>query len=239
MASVELLQLHKLHQIDVGLLEVKKKAGALEAGKKFQAELEKIKQDFETKSAEFHRLHGEQKDLELSNQQIEDKLKSIENQLFSGKVTNAKEVEAFEAQKKTLIKQREKNDDQILLLWDEVPPVQKLADEAKKVFDQKNAQFEEWQKKATVYRQQLESQHKQLTAKRPELVATIQAGLLARYEAIKKTHGGIGMASVTKDVTCEECGTHVAEMQIVSLKEDRTVQCEECQRILYFTGGFV
>jgi uncharacterized protein len=239
MASAELLQLYKLHQIDVGLLEVKKKASALEAGKRFQAELELLKADYDRKNNEFHRVHGEQKDLELNNKQIEDKIKSIDQQLFSGKVTNPKEVEAFESQKKALAKQSEANDEKILLMWDEVPKVQKIAEDAQKVVEEKTKQFEEWKQKAVAFKKQLETTQQELLGKRPALAQTIQPTLLARYDAIRTKQGGVGMAIVTKQTTCEECGSAVAEMHMDSLRNDRVVQCEGCQRILYWSAGIV
>jgi uncharacterized protein len=239
MASAELLQLHKLHQIDVGIVEVKKKAGALEAGKKFQADLEVLQVRYNAVNADYHRAHGEQKDLELSNKQIEDKIKSIDQQLFSGKVTNPKEVDALETQKKSLAKQSGTNDERILEYWDEVPKLEAIASEAKKILDESQKQFDEWRAKAVVYKKQLEANFQELSAKRPDLAKTIQPALLMKYDAIRAKHGGIGMATVTKQRTCEECGSAVAEMHMDSLRNDRVVQCEECHRILYWTSGLI
>lgn len=239
MASADLMKLYQLHLIDIGLLEVRKKAAALEAGKKIQSELDAFSQQVKTLETTYHRAHGEQKDLELNNQQIDDKVKSIENLLFSGKVTSPKEVEAYETQVKALKKQKETNEERLLEVWDEVAKAEGELKVGQKQLEEKSVSFEEWKKKAVVFKGQLEAKYKELTAKRPAALQGISPTLIATYDAIKQRHHGIGLAVVTKQQTCEECGTKVADKTIESIKDDRIATCEECHRILYWTGGLV
>ena len=166
-------------------------------------------------------------------------MKSIEKLLFSGSVTNSKEVEAYETQVKSLQKQKSGDEDKLLTIWDEVAVAEKKLKEGQKVLDEKAKAFDEWRKKATVFKAQLEAKYKELAAKRPSATKAISPGLLATYEATKTRKHGIGMALITKQQTCEECGTQVADKSIELIKDDRTVTCEECQRILYWTGGIV
>ncbi len=233
------MKLYQLHLIDVGILEVRKKAAALEAGKKIQADLDAYGAQVKSLENSYHKAHGEQKDLELSNQQIDDKVKSIEKLLFGGSVSSPKEVEAYETQVKSLKAQKDSNEEKLIGIWDEVEKAEKEYKTAQKAYDEKSESFEEWKKKAVSFKAQIEAKYKELTAKRPAAAQGIDPTLIARYEAIKKNHQGIGVALITKDQTCEECGTMVATKNIELIKEDRTVTCEECQRILYWTGGLI
>ncbi len=239
MASADLMKLYQLHRIDVGILEVRKKAAALEAGKKLQAELQTFTNHVKGVETAFHKIHGEQKDLELSNQQIDDKIKSINNLLFGGKVTSPKEVEAYEHQIKGLQAQKSTNEDRLVSVWDEVAKSDGELKAAQKDLKAKTDSFEDWKKRAMTFKAQLEADYKTLTAKRPAAAQGINPTLLATYDAIRQRHGGIGVSLVTKQQTCEECGTKVADKSIESIKDDRTVTCEECHRILYWTGGLV
>lgn len=233
------MKLYKLHLIDVGILEVRKKAAALEAGKKIQADLDAYGAQVKSLENAYHKAHGEQKDLELSNQQIDDKVKSIEKLLFGGTVSSPKEVEAYETQAKSLKAQKDLNEEKLIGIWDEVETTEKDFKSAQKILEEKSASFDDWKKKAVTFKAQVEAKFKELSAKRPAATQGIDATLMARYEAIKKNHGGIGLAVITKEQTCEECGTMVAMKNIELIKEDRTVTCEECQRILYWTGGII
>lgn len=239
MASLELTKLYHLFQIDNALVEIKKKAATLEAGKKHQADLEAFRKAVEAKQLDFHRVHGELKDQELTVQQLSDKLKSIDKKLFDGSVTNPKEIEAFETQKVAIKKSISDHEDKILSLMDELPQVQKVSEEATKQLETKSKQFEEWKLKAVKFKQQLEAQHKDLMTKRPKATEGISPMLMAKYDTIRQRHHGIGMAVVTRQMTCEECGNAVAEKSIQAIQDDRIVQCEDCQRILYWTGGVV
>ena len=237
MASADLTRLYKLHLIDVGILEIKKKAASLEAGKKLQAELEAFAKHVKGFEDKYHAVHGEQKDLELSNQQIDDKIKHIDKLLFSGSVTNAKEVEAYETQKKQLAKQKDTNEERLLSVWDDVATVEKDFKSQQSLLTEKTKTFDEWRAKAAIFKGQLETKYKELSALRPKALQGIDPTLIAKYEASKQQHHGIGVALVTRQQTCEECGTKVSEKVIESIKDDRIVNCEECHRILYWTGG--
>jgi predicted nucleic acid-binding Zn-ribbon protein len=239
MASADLTRLYKLHLIDVGILEIKKKAVSLEAGKKLQTDLESLTKHVKGFEEAFHKAHAEQKDIELSNQQIDDKVKGIDKLLFGGSVTNAKEVEAYEAQKKSFAKQKDSNEERLLTVWDEVSFAETEFKKEKAVLDKQTASFNEWKAKAVIFKGQLESKYKELSSLRPKALQGIDPILIAKYESSKQQHHGIGVAIVTKQQTCEECGTKVSEKVIESIKDDRIVNCEECHRILYWTGGIV
>lgn len=236
MASAELMRLHKLHQIDLAILEIRKRAAAMEEGKRLQGLAEKARSEFELANAKYHETHGEQRDLELANQQISDKLKSIEKQLFGGTVVNPKEIDALEHQKAGLLATQSANEDKILGFWDQVPPLKAAAEEAKTQAEAAITRFNDWKTKAAAQKVELEKRFKELSTKRPEYAKTISPGLLGRYDGIRAKYQ-LGMADVTHEKTCEECGSTVPEMVMVQLNEDKVVTCEGCHRILYYTGG--
>lgn len=238
MASAELERLYKVFQIDVGIIEIKKRLVQLDPGAN-QKIIDQQKELLKKKEIAFHTLHGEVKDLELSNKQIEDKIKSIEKHLFDGTVVNVKEVDALESQKKSLRLQSEKNDEKLLSLWDELPPVEKAFEEAKVKIKQIETDFESWKVKAAASKSEMAVRYKKFQEQRPELVKTISASLFNRYESTAKSSNGIGMSLVTREHTCQECGSKIAERILLMLQDDQVATCEECRRILYFTEGIV
>ena len=154
-------------------------------------------------------------------------------------MTNAKEVEAYETQKKQLAKQKDTNEERLLSVWDDVAAVEKEFKSQQALLTEKTKTFDEWRAKAAIFKGQLETKYKELSSLRPKALQGIDPTLIAKYEASKQQHHGIGVALVTRQQTCEECGTKVSEKVIESIKDDRIVNCEECHRILYWTGGVV
>ena len=238
MASAELMRLHKLHELDRAILQIRKRASAMEEGVKLQAIAEKARAEFAASNAKYHEKHGEQKDLELANQQIADKVKSIEKQLFGGTVNNPKEIDALEHQKAGLIATQSKNDELILAYWDEVPTLKEAAEQAKQRAEAAIKKFTDWKAEAAVQKVELEKRFKDLSARRPEIAKTIGPALIGRYDGIRAKYQ-VGMADITHEKTCEECGSAIPEMVMVQLIDDKVVVCEGCHRILYYTGGVI
>ena len=233
-----MMRLHKLHEIDRAILQIRKRAAAMEEGVKLQSLAEKAKAVFAEANAKYHEKHGEQRDLELANQQIADKVLSIEKQLFGGKVTNPKEIEALEHQKAGLIANQATNDEKILSYWDDVPPLKVAAEEAKKHAEVAIKKLTDWKTMAATQKIELEIRFKELSSQRPALAKTIGPALMGRYDSIR-AKSQVGMADVTHEKTCEECGSTIPEMVMVQLIDDKVVICEGCGRILYYTGGVI
>ena len=235
----DLRKLWKLHLVDLALHEIRKRAAGLDPGRKIQAELAALTQDFEQKSSAAKVLTTEQTDAELHQKSIDDKLKRIDKDMYGGKVVNPREVEALEREIAILKKQRGDIDVRLLELWEEIPPTKKLAEEAAARVAEKKKELDEYQKNVIKFKHQLESEFKERSEKRPGLAKEVPASLLARYEAIKQRQGGIGMAEVTKKGACGGCGTQLPTKVVENAKEGNVVTCEACHRIIYASEGLI
>lgn len=240
MASPELQRLWKLAQVDRLVHDIRSRAAALDVGQKLQQELKALEAAEAERSAEARQFGSELADLELAQKGIDDKLKKIDREMYGGKVVNSREVENLEKEIAGLKRQREKQDERILELWELVPPAKSRAEEAQKQVAAKRAQLEERRKKAAIEKQTLESEFKRLSASRPEIAKAVgNPTLLARYEGIRQRMHGIGMAQVTRQGSCSECGTMQPERTLQTLKDDKLATCDSCHRILYYTEGVV
>lgn len=239
MSILDLRKLSKLNKIDHAILEIRKRAAALDPGKTIQGQIDKLTADFNAKNDDAKKLQAELTDLELQQKNIGDKIKKIDKELYGGKVVNPREVENFEKEIEALKKQRSNLDERIMELWELGPPAKKLAEDVQAQIDEKKNELGEYQKKVVVFRKQLEDEFKRLSALRPEAVKEVPPALLARYEAIKQKYGGIGMAEVVKGNSCGECGTLLPEKLVEGAKEGRVVTCESCHRILYASEGMI
>lgn len=239
MSELDLRKLWQLHLIDAQLHEIRRRAAALDAGKQIQAELATLSSEFEAKSGHAKTLHAEQTDLELSQKSIDEKLKKIDRELYGGKVVNPREVENLQKEIVVLKSQRSEMDGRILELWEATPPAQQAVEEVQKRIDAKKRDLAEYQKKALQVKAELETQFKERSAQRPIAAKEVPPALLARYEAIRQKHGGIGMARVNKKSGCEACGTNIPTKNVETAKEGKLVTCESCHRILYASEGLL
>lgn len=238
MASLELQRLWKLARIDTGLVEVRKRAAALDIGKNIQAEITKLEALEAEVGGKARALHAEQKDLELQQKGIDDKLKKIDKEMYGGKVVNSREVENLEKEIAALKRQRDHHDERLLELFDLVPPAQAAAKKVDDKIAEAKTRLTARKKQALQEKAHLEAEFARLNKERPEAAKGISPTLLARYDAIRQREGGVGMVEINGR-SCGGCGTNLPERALQALKEDKVATCEACHRILYYTEGVI
>ncbi len=238
MPSAELRRLHKLHLIDTALQDIRKRAAALDPGRKTAAEIQSLERQLDESSA--RKLQSELTDLELKQKSFEDKIKKFDKELYGGKVVNPREVEAIQKEIAILKRQRGDLDGRILEIWEELPPAKEQSEQLEKALAQRKLLLAQEQKAALQAKGQLEAEFKLKSSERPQAAKDIPPTLLARYESIRQRHAGVGMGVVdVRKKSCGACGTSLPTRTIEAIKEDKVVTCESCHRILYYSEGAV
>lgn len=238
-SSDSLFALWKLHQIDEALAQVRARVAALDSGRKLAAELEALERKLEDASRAEHALGGELTDLELKQKGLDEKIKKLDKALYGGSVVNPREVENMQREIESLKKQRGDLDLRILELWELIPPAKEAAHAARRQVEEAKHDLEKHMQRVREAQAKLEAAFKDLGEKRRAAAAAVEASLLARYEAIRSKHNGVGMSRVQKDGTCEQCGTFLPRKTVELAKEHKWVTCESCHRILYWSEGIV
>ena len=239
MTSTSLQRLWKLHEIDAGLVEVRKRAAALDPGRTIMAELKALEAEHAEKAEAAKALTGELTDMELKQKGIDEKLKKIDKELYGGKIMNPREVEAYEKEVVMLKRQRSELDAKILELWELAPPATKAAEDIQAKIEAKKSKLGEFQKQVLKEQERLKSEFARLNSMRAPAASGIDPGTMARYEAIRQKQGGIGMTKIAAQNTCEMCGMKLPIKSVELAKEGRLVTCEACHRILYYTEGLI
>lgn len=238
MVTLELRKLWQLHQIDASLLEIQKRAAALDPGKAIMAQIKALEAEYADKGGRAKALHAEQTDLELQQKGMEDKVAKINKELYGGAVVSPREVEMMEKEIVSIKKRRGDLDERLLELMDLVPPAQVEAAALEKKIHAARVQLKDHQKKALDMKAQLEENYKRFSAARPKAAAEVEKVLLSKYESIRQRHGGVGMAEA-KTGSCGACGTRLPERTMTLLKDDKLTLCDNCHRILYYTEGLI
>jgi predicted nucleic acid-binding Zn-ribbon protein len=73
-----------------------------------------------------------------------------------------------------------------------------------------------------------------LTKERADLAATVNKGLLAKFELVSQRRNGVGLAEA-KDGVCTICHVRLRPQVFNTVRRnDEITQCDSCNRILYF-----
>ncbi len=165
--------------------------------------------------------------------QAEQRISEIDVRMYSGMVTNPRELEAYQEERATQLRNRSAEEDRLLDAMVQTEETQDLRDEARSVFEDINAHRNQQVAELTVRQSEIESQLPALLQERLTSAAEYPPQVLAMYEGVRRTRGGQGAALVDRRGLCGGCRLTitVSEMQRVRAARD-VVQCGSCSRIL-------
>lgn len=232
----ELPQLYELQQVDteIGLLEERKRQ--LEDGSKLRATLTELRSRLEVAQARLHQLEAEQTDKRLQVDSLERKRIAEEKRLYAGKGMPAREVQALQMEIENLKDRRETLELELLELEDQIQP---LREEMAELIPQIEALEAEWKgiwERYQAAASEIDAEIAKLLVLRQERAARVSLATQRRYDSIRERASNLAIVMV-KDNVCPGCHTQLTSFVLRQLQENKKVQyCENCQRILYWTG---
>lgn len=224
--------LYRLQEVDSALALAYKRYNALDKGAAEQAAAESARAQHERTEKENQEAARDLQDSELELKTLEEHKTAFEKKLNSGKVTNWKELQDLQSEIEALARQRSKLDERILTLMDQMEARHAaMSDSAARL----KAAEEALAAKQAAYKveaRKLAVRIQQLSAQREELAKPVAPGLLVRYESIRKSKGGVGIAKLV-DGDCGACHTALPSGVIRAVEDtDRIETCENCGRML-------
>ena len=237
MTAADLDALYLLHRVDAAITEIKRRAAAMDPGRDHRLAMEKLKPEWEAAKAHAEALSASEKDAELRQAAATDKMAEVNTLLYSGKLVSPKEIEAYQKELEILERTRDEAEAEALSYLDQLPIAKKKADVLTGKMRALQAELKKAYDGAMEDKGRLESEYKNLMARRPELEKAVPAGLLKQYDAIRARQGGIGMAEISDNGSCGRCGTVLATRTVLLVEEGKLAFCESCKRILIAMVG--
>lgn len=179
-------------------------------------------------------LSQRQAAFEVQLHDVDAKITSADRALFGGTVTATRELQALEADLVSLRRRRNELEDLELEVLMEREPID--AQLARSAADHESllARLGLAREAEVAALAALESQAHAAGVARTQAAASVESGLLARYEAIRAKNNGIGVAHLVGGI-CGSCRLQLASVEldrIRALSSDALVTCEECSAIL-------
>ena len=171
------------------------------------------------------RLEGE---MELADQKIQRE----EGRLFSGAVSNPRELNALQSEVAMLKRNRAAAEDALL----EIMVAKEAADSTLASLEsernEKQAAAEELGASVASLVGAIDLELEGHTKARAEMGPAIPADLLELYEKLRATKGGVGAAAL-EGGACQGCHTSLPSREVERMKNEGGLQrCENCRRIL-------
>ena len=226
--------LYQLQQLDLELERLIAEQQALESSLQGDSVLKRLRAEHTIAQQQLHLGLQAQKEAEWALEELDRRLRMQEQRLYSGVVTNPKELNALQQEVQHLRAQQNRQEEMTLEVILTTESLQEVANSKDETLRQAQEKWLETNASGMVRRDQLDVKRQELLANREQFVSNIDAHLLNRYEALKRTKQGRAVSKVDQN-SCQWCRvilTH-SELQRVRVNTDLQM-CSNCGRILYY-----
>ena len=171
--------------------------------------------------------------LDLELQSVQAKRKKVEGDLYSGRISNPKELASMQDELAALDRTKDHLEDDVLGLLDEVERLEPQEQEARAALAAAEAaltrQIQAFEQAAAEAERDLAD----LTAQRAQVATALDDDLMRRYDRLREAKGGVAVVAVRGGI-CEGCHITIPERFRRRLEEnpDALATCDGCGRIL-------
>lgn len=229
---IQVHQLYKLQEIDTEIREKKQRLGEVLRTLKGPGWLLQARSQLETAVTQLNDLQSQRQALNLKLQSLRSKTQSSEKRLYSGKVTNTKEMSDLQGEIASLTRRSATLEDEIL----EVMLLIEEAEAQKVTVDEAAARAEiRWQKESVelqAERDEVAVRLNKLLEMRKGQMGIVDAPLLQEYEQLSKKKGGTAVVRVRVEM-CLGCRTTISANIVKEAREGKKMYCGSCGRIIY------
>jgi predicted nucleic acid-binding Zn-ribbon protein len=228
----EIKQLYDLQSLDVELdwrharlAEINQLLGDDSALKPARAELARRK-------IAAQKTTGNQVNLDVMIGGFEAKIATAEARLYSGTVTQSRELQDIQADIDMIKRQRGEQEDILLAVLDDVDKAQKSFTDGTRVLAKREAAWLADQTAMTAERAVLAAELPGLQAGRDARAIAIPISELVLYDYVRKNHDGKAVA-LLHGSTCNGCRMAIPNRQAQDVRSsDKPVRCANCGLIL-------
>ena len=229
MSQVDLL--YRLQQAEDGIREDKKRLAEVIRLQSESAGLIKARQRAEISQEELTRLRVVQTDLGLELDGLTEKSRREEKRLYSGLVTNPKELEDLQHEIESLSRRISVLEDKFLEAMIEVEAAEDENTAAVENLNHIELEWRETTERCKDEQVELIERISELGEQKRQLESMVHPESMIAYEAARRRAGEVAVAAL-KDGRCRGCLVGVSAHQRKAVDEGQMVTCDNCGRIL-------
>ncbi len=226
-------KLYRLQNIDLEIDERSRRLKEVKASLEGNEELQLVRQALRDGEKKLSRQRTKLRDRELEMRSLAQKIASVEDRLYSGRIKNPKELANLQGEVQYLKRREGEFEDQVLETMIEVEESEASVTEQRERLARLEEDWQEAQARLSAEQSELENRLSQLKAKRTKLRKTIEAGDLALYEDLRRRRGGRAVALLEGEL-CQACRVTLPLSKVQQARRGEVLTlCGSCERILY------
>ena len=232
-------RLLELQAEDTAILRLEERKNSLPEAQRLadvNDRLRELESDVQTAQKQRDEIAREHNKLEGEIGLIAEKIDREEKRLFSGGVSNPKELSALQAEVASLKKKREGVEDSLLEVMEQGEQAQGTLTSLEKERAETATESEDLSRRVGELLHDVDAQLQDHAKQRAAIAPQIPEDLLKLYDSIRLQKQGIGAAALSGG-TCEGCHTSLPGIEVQKIKKTGGLhRCENCRRILVVRG---
>lgn len=175
-----------------------------------------------------------QKEAEWALEELERRLKQQQQRLYSGSVTNAKELAALQQEVQHLRAQQARQEEKALEMMEAAEDLRARVEKKERAINEAEQDWQRANAAGVARREQLEHHLQEARERRADLVSALDGELVRRYEGMRKTKQGRVVSKIEQN-SCQWCRVILTPSELQRVRVSSELQtCSNCGRILYY-----
>jgi predicted nucleic acid-binding Zn-ribbon protein len=225
-------QLYQLQEIDFELESAEQALVQIEGRLGENQAVVTAQEEFVMEQRRLEELQRQQHAAEGEVDRLAAKLASVEEEMYSGRIGNPKELANLQHEADGLKSRRGQAEDRTLEVMERVAAVEARVSALGSDLGRMEEEWNNEQLRLEAEGERYKELKAGLEQQRQQLISGIDASAVAVYEDIRRRKNW-AVASVEQGI-CRGCGISLSTTQLQQAKGDRLVQCGSCGRILFF-----
>lgn len=224
--------LYTLQTIEIAVDKARKRIQEIETALENDENVVLARQRVQQSETELHDIRAQHKDSELEQSSLTQKIHEVDELLYSGRLTNPKELKERQDELASLHKRQEVLQSHLAELHDGVTQKQHEYTESEASLTQTQVELGQAREALAQERDTLNNKVKKKLRERKTLLTQIPEEIYEQYKALRKQKHGIAVA-LLKESTCTAC--HIEQNLMVNKAVEKSadlVYCRNCGRIL-------
>lgn len=204
----------------------------------FTEQLAELNTDLVNASTELSDLEREVRRAEDEVDQVRKRTIKDQQLLDSGSITSGKQLEEIQHEIASLLRRQTELEDTQLEVMERAEEAQDRVTSLTQAVGDKQQSLAEVRAAQEAAMAEFAIERADLLSRREDLAGAVPTDLLALYDKLRDSLGGVGAAPL-RGSRCEGCHMQLAptDLKIIADAElDEVVRCEECRRILIRSG---
>jgi predicted nucleic acid-binding Zn-ribbon protein len=225
--------LRELQAIDSYIDRLRQELNQLDSGERIRAKLEQTRQRMEDIKQRYEASYAAAAEQERRLQELDERIRRAEAELYSGRITNPRELQLMQQEIENAKKTRDDLDLQMLQLWETLENMKRDIDASERDLRQIERFYEAHMEDYRQRKAALEGEIAFNEQEREKLAQQIDPEVRQRYQTLRERLGGIAVA-VVEQKACSVCHTLLTPYTLKRLEtEEALITCESCGRLLY------